>query len=141
MAKHNTTHGMSKTTEHSIWRNLKYRCNNKNSPQYAHYGARGISVCKKWNDSFEAFFKDMGLRPNGKELDRIDNEKGYSKENCRWATPSENMRNRSCTKLSPKIVREIRRRKISVIKLAKKYNTTRSSIYGVLYGVTWKDIL
>jgi hypothetical protein len=56
---------------------------------YKHYGARGIKVCKRWVDSFEAFFKDMGLRPKGMSIERINNSKGYTPSNCKWATKSE----------------------------------------------------
>ena len=77
-----TTHGMKKTKVYKVWDSMRQRCNNSNSQVYKHYGARGIKVCKHW-DKFENFYKDMG-EPNGKILDRTDNNKGYSKNNCRW---------------------------------------------------------
>jgi hypothetical protein len=72
------------------------RCNNPNSDDYKDYGGRGISVCERWRD-FINFFEDMGERPKGLSLDRIDNSKGYSKDNCRYASLKEQVRNRRVT--------------------------------------------
>ena len=90
------THGMTKTTTHAIWMGMIQRCHNKNSKDYYRYGAKGITVCDRWR-TFEHFYADMGERPEGKSLDRIDNSKGYSQDNCRWATASEQVRNSSQT--------------------------------------------
>lgn len=77
------------------WQKCKSRCNNPNNVKYHTYGAKGIKVCDEWNKSFEAFFNDMGARPSlSHTLDRIDSRKGYSKDNCRWATYKEQNRNR-----------------------------------------------
>lgn len=83
------THGMSGTPTHRIWKGMVSRCAN---PKIKNYGARGITVCKRWR-VFVNFFADMGPRPCGKSLDRIDNNKGYYAGNCRWATPKEQARN------------------------------------------------
>lgn len=79
--------------EYQAWRSMKNRCTNPNSKDYENYGARGIEICAEWGD-YEAFLRDMGPCPAGLQLDRIDNDKGYCKENCRWATKSAQMLNR-----------------------------------------------
>lgn len=77
-----------------IWTSMMYRCHNENNKQYKNYGSRGIFVCDQWKD-FNVFCKDVGRRPfEGCHLDRIDNDKGYFKENCRWVTPKVNHRNK-----------------------------------------------
>lgn len=94
MKTRNRTHGMYNTPENNTWQSMKKRCNNKSHISYKHYGGRKIKVCDEWNSSFENFYRDMGERPSEKHsLDRVDNNKGYSKENCRWATKTQQARN------------------------------------------------
>lgn len=89
-----TKHGMVNHPLYGVWCGIKSRCNNPNSESYKDYGGRGITICKEWNDSFETFYNDVidGYE-QGLQIDRIDNNKGYCKENVRWTTPKQNCRN------------------------------------------------
>ena len=96
------THGHSRrgmrTQVYRVWYGMIQRCNNPKQPSYYRYGGRGITVCKRWR-KFENLLKDMGEPPTDRhQIDRIDNDKGYCKSNCRWVTPQENSRNtrRNC---------------------------------------------
>lgn len=93
-----TKHGLTSSPEYSIWRGMRSRCQS-NSAAFRNYADRGIGVCPEWSD-FVIFLKDMGQRPGkGFEIDRIDNEKGYSKENCRWVRKRINLNNKRTNRL------------------------------------------
>ena len=89
----NKTHGLADTPMYNAWRTMRARCSNPTHENYRHYGGRGIRVCARW-ESFENFLADMGERPEGKEIDRINNNGHYKPGNCRWVTHAENVRNR-----------------------------------------------
>jgi hypothetical protein len=76
-----------------VWAAMKQRCYNPKAQQYKNYGARGIQVCDRWLNSYMAFEQDMGLKPEGLSLDRIDNNGNYEPGNCRWATAKQQRRN------------------------------------------------
>lgn len=89
-----TTHNLSNTEEYYIWKSMLRRCYNKFAPNYKNYGGRGIIVCSRWL-KFENFLEDTGMKPSKlHSVDRIDNDKGYSKDNCKWSTKKEQANNR-----------------------------------------------
>ncbi|MBK7823042.1 MAG: helix-turn-helix domain-containing protein [Tessaracoccus sp.] len=108
MARRRTTHGLrrlapgvapggdaraSRSSTYASWANMRARCNTPGAAGYANYGGRGIKVCARW-DSFENFLADMGERPKGTSLDRVNANGDYAPDNCRWATPTVQLLNR-----------------------------------------------
>lgn len=92
------THGYSRKPhikkEYTVWSNMLQRCNNPKNPGYIWYGARGIKVCERWED-FKNFYEDMGPVPIGMSIESIDNDKGYSPDNCKWASNKDQHKNKS----------------------------------------------
>ena len=119
------THRQSGTRIYRIWTAMKNRCQNPNRSDYKYYGAKGISVCERWQ-SFELFLEDMGQPPTSKHsIDRIDTQGNYELSNCRWATQSTQIANR------------LPHRK--VFTKAKHISVTRSNSYRVHLTITYGD--
>jgi hypothetical protein len=96
----NLVHGLSASSEYSAWKAMIQRCTNVNNAQVIRYGGRGITVCDRWLNSFEAFYLDMGPKPTQEHsLDRRNNDGNYEPGNCRWATDTEQQRNKSNNRL------------------------------------------
>ena len=94
------THGRTETPEYKVWCGIKRRCYNQNEKSYSDYGGRGICMCDRWLNSFAAFLEDMGERPSAHhQIDRIDNDGHYCKENCQWATRVRQCRNRRTSRI------------------------------------------
>lgn len=97
MKRHNAmTHGMSYTSEYAAWKSMRARCAGRKPKWAKDYVDRGITVCDRWA-LFANFYADMGPRPEGHSLERKNNDKGYEPDNCKWATPGEQVRNRTNT--------------------------------------------
>lgn len=88
-------HGMTGTPTYRAWAAMKNRCQNPRNVKFPRYGGRGIRVCLRWSMSFSTFLSDMGKKPTGKSIDRIDNDGNYEPGNCRWATPKQQSANSS----------------------------------------------
>lgn len=78
------THGMTDSSEYKTWCGIKRRCLNENDKRYPEYGGRGIKICDSWSNSFQSFFHDMGEKPEGYSIERIDVNGNYEKSNCKW---------------------------------------------------------
>lgn len=132
-------HGMNGTPTYNSWVAMKSRCKGGTEISDTYYASRGISVCKRWQN-FKNFFADMGERPEGTTLDRIDNDKGYFQGNCRWATRKEQVRNRRGVKLSASRVntaRRMHRKGVSQKALAWLFGCDPSTISDALAGKSW----
>lgn len=140
IVKLSTRHGGSGrgrwAPEYSSWSSMVQRCTNPNNPSWPDYGGRGIAVCQRWLDA-SSFLLDMGRRPPGTTLDRIDNTKGYEPGNCRWATVTVQNRNRRSTKLTRESVADIRSSTASGGEMAAKYGVTPGYVRRLRNGEKW----
>lgn len=124
----NTSHRSSNTPTYKVWQMMKSRCTNPNYTHYSYYGGRGITVCDRWMNSFENFIADMGDRPDGYTIDRIDSNGHYTPTNCRWATRQQQVDNRQNNVYY--VHNDCR---YSLNQIAEMYGTTRALLYGHMY--------
>jgi hypothetical protein len=120
---------------------MRSRCNSPNNPDFHHYGGRGIKVCQEWND-FAQFRSDMGERPQGGTIERIDVNGGYNKDNVRWASQKEQCRNKRNNVLTKKLAAEIRNLDstgLGIAELAKRFGVSQAVIRSVISCRTWMD--
>lgn len=118
------THGMAKTPTHKTWAGMLQRCVNPNELSYPYYGGRGIKVCDRWAKSFEAFLEDMGVRPSPRHsIERKDNNGDYTPDNCKWATRTQQARNKRTTRFVT-----FRGERIALIELVERYPIVTASI-------------
>lgn len=133
-----TKHGMSGDTAgaYNSWVHMRSRCHSKSNGRYGRYGGRGLNICTRWS-SFSAFLADMGPRPAGMSLGRIDNDGNYEPDNCRWETSTEQMRNTSRVRLDATKVAEIRASGESYGTLAARFSVDKRTISNVKLFKSW----
>ena len=133
--KDNATHGLSKTQLYTTWKNMRQRCNNPHNKRYSSYGGRGIGICDEWNDYqvFHDWMMEHGWEP-GLTLERIDNDKGYSPDNCRIATWKEQVRNRRKT-----VYLTYKNEKKPLSEWVEIFGLNMKTCYGRLHDYGWSN--
>ena len=141
-----TKHGLSKAPEYRSWARMIHRCYFPQDNKFKYYGDRGVTVCERWRDSFEDFLADMGKKPSLKHtIDREDTNGNYEPGNCKWATYSQQNKNRRkfrvhTTKLTPEKVIAIRRDKRSKADIARQYGISGRQVLSIQRRDHWKHI-
>jgi len=145
--KRSLKHGYAKrgnqTKTYITWAHMLQRCHNPKAKHYKYYGNRGIKVCDKWR-SFKNFLKDMGERPKGLTIERVDNDGNYEPDNCVWATRREQRRNNRYAKLNPLKVQVIKKllkeSKLKQWEIAEIFHVARVTINDINTDRHWSDI-
>jgi len=126
------SHGMHNTSTYHVWENMKQRCLNSKHPSFLRYGARGINICDEWL-AFENFYRDMGEKPENFTLERKNNNDGYRKSNCVWATRAEQSDNLStCRKI------EYNGKTQSIGAWAREYQLSHGVLWNRLMSLGWE---
>ena len=140
MSKHGHSILGKVTKTYTVWVEMKGRCNNPKNKSYKDYGGRGIKVCQRWDD-FRNFLTDMGERPDGLMIDRINNDGNYEPGNCQWTDITTSNRNTRRVKLSMKKANKIRRLYsigIPELQIAKMFNVHRRTVNNIKNNINWK---
>jgi hypothetical protein len=133
---------MANSHEYRVWDSMVGRCHRVTHHAFKSYGGRGIFVCNEWR-TFEKFYADMGAQPKDMTLERLDNSQGYDKENCVWASVTEQARNRRTTKLDVEKVATIKRllgENVTQQKIADMFSVTRGNIGHIAQELTWREV-
>lgn len=139
MSRKNEKHGMSNTRLYKIWRVMRQRCNNPNDQAFKNYGAKGIKVCRSWNNSFKSFMEwayDNGYREH-LTIDRIDPNKGYTPDNCRWITRAENARRAQLGRRKTSLFIEFNGDEKHLEEWAQELGLNPITLYKRLYEYNW----
>lgn len=135
--RHGHTKAAGRTPEYSAWMSMKSRCYEPSQSNFKFYGGRGITVCERWRESFESFLADMGPRPEGQWLDRIDSNGHYEPSNCRWATAQDQQLNKRSNR---RVV--VAGEEMTVIEAVRRFGVPRHKFYRYLdYGMSVDDII
>lgn len=133
-------HGLGGTPTYRSWYSMIDRCLNPANPSWPHYGGKGVSVCERWLE-IDNFVADMGIRPDGTSIDRLDNAKGYEPGNCRWASELDQQRHRGNVKCSVELASKVRQAKASGQtnkEIAAWAGLDPSGISRIVCGKTWR---
>jgi hypothetical protein len=132
----------NKDARYYIWTGMIQRCYTKHHSAYKWYGAKGITVCERWRLSSRAFIEDMGVRPAGTSIDRINPRGNYEPSNCRWATPKEQQRNRTNNKLTQEKAEMILHISMGGLRskqsIADEFGISRTMVRKIAEGRAWQ---